>query len=130
MPLLASIAAMPDAKPRSPLFVLFSVVIVDLIGFGIVIPVLPFYAESLGASAAVLGLMLSAYAAMQFLFAPFWGRLSDRIGRRPVMLVTIAGTSGALVLLGLADSLVAIFAARLLGGVFGANISVASAYSR
>jgi MFS family permease len=72
--------------------------------------------------------MLSAYAAMQFVFAPLWGRLSDRIGRRPVMLATIAGTSGALVLLGLADSLVGIFAARLLGGAFGANISVASAY--
>jgi DHA1 family tetracycline resistance protein-like MFS transporter len=90
--------------------------------------VLPFYTESMGASAAILGLMLSAYAAMQFVFAPIWGRLSDRIGRRPVLLFTVAGTAGALLLLGLADSLLGLFAARLLGGVFGANISVASAY--
>lgn len=119
---------MPDTSRRSPLFVVFSIVVVDLIAFGIVIPVLPFYADSMGASAAVLGLMLSAYAAMQFVFAPIWGRLSDRIGRRPVLLFTIAGTATSLLLLGLADSLLGLFAARLLGGVFGANISVASAY--
>lgn len=113
---------------RSTLFTLFSIIVIDLIGFGIVIPVLPFYAESFGASATVLGALLTSYAAMQFIFAPLWGRLSDRIGRRPVMLITIAGASGALLILGLADSLLWIFIARLLGGIFGANISVATAY--
>ena len=81
--------------------VLFSVVVVDLIGFGIVIPVLPFYARAYGASGLELGALLTSYAAMQFVFAPIWGRLSDRIGRRPVMLITIAGTAGSLALLGL-----------------------------
>ena len=116
----------PSAKASLPS--LFAIVIVDLIGFGVVIPILPFYAESFGASATVLGLLLTCHAGAQFLFAPIWGRISDRWGRRPVMLVTIAGTSAALALLGAAESLLLLFVARLLGGVFGANISVATAY--
>jgi len=103
-------------------------VVVDLIGFGIVMPVLPFYAESYGADGMTLGLITTAYAAAQFACAPLWGRLSDRIGRRPVMLVTVAGTAAGLLALGLADSIAAIVAARLLGGAFAANLSVASAY--
>lgn len=110
------------------LSVLFSVIVVDLIGFGIVVPILPFWAERYGASGAVLGVLLASHALMQFVFSPIWGRLSDRIGRRPVMLVTIAGTALSLGLLGFADSLLQIFLARLLAGVFGANISVATAY--
>lgn len=103
-------------------------VIVDLIGFGIVMPVLPFYAAEFGASATVLGLLMMVYAAAQFVFAPLWGRLSDRIGRRPVLLMTIAGTAVSLLALGLAPSLPWLFAARVVGGAFAANISVASAY--
>ena len=102
--------------------------IVDLIGFGIVVPVLPFLAKQLGASATVLGFLVASYSAAQFLVAPAWGRLSDRIGRRPVMMMTIAGTALSLLGFGLARSLVWLFAARLLGGAFAANIGVASAY--
>lgn len=117
------------ARGRSRgLAVLFSVIVVDLIGFGIVVPILPFWSERFGASGGELGLLLASHAAMQFLFAPLWGQLSDRIGRRPVMLVTIAGTALSLLFLGLADSLVQLFAARLLAGVFGSNVSVATAY--
>jgi DHA1 family tetracycline resistance protein-like MFS transporter len=108
--------------------VLFSVIVVDLIGFGIVVPILPFWSERFGANGLILGLLVASHAAMQFLFSPGWGRLSDRIGRRPVMLITIAGTALSLLFLGLADSLVQIFMARLLSGVFGSNISVATAY--
>jgi MFS family permease len=108
--------------------VLFSVVIVDLIGFGIVVPVLPFWATEFGAGPAAIGLLLTAYAGAQFACAPLWGRLSDRIGRRPVMLLTIAGTAASLLLLGLARSLPWLFAARALAGAFAANIGVASAY--
>lgn len=115
-------------RRRSTLPILFSVVIIDLIGFGIVLPILPFYADRFDASASTLGLLLSTHAALQFICSPLWGRLSDRIGRRPIMLVTMAGTSGALLMLGLADSLIWLFAARALSGVFGANISVATAY--
>jgi len=91
-------------------------------------PILPFYAESFGASAAELGAILAAYAAAQLVFAPLWGRLSDRIGRRPVLLMTIAGTALSLLLLGLAPSLTWVLIARALAGCFAANISVATAY--
>lgn len=115
-------------QTRRPLAVLFSIVVIDLVGFGIVVPVLPFMVVDFGANASTLGLLVASYASMQFVFAPLWGRLSDRIGRRPVMLMTIAGSSGALLLTGLAPTLPWLFAGRLLGGVFAANISVASAY--
>lgn len=91
-------------------------------------PVLPFWAREFGASGTTLGLLLTCYAAAQFACAPLWGRLSDRVGRRPVMLATIAGTALALLLLGLASSLPWLFAARLLAGAFAANLGVASAY--
>ena len=107
---------------------LFSVVIIDLIGFGIVMPVLPFYATEFGASATSLGLLFTVYAAAQFLCARAWGRLSDRIGRRRVMLLTIAGTALSLLGLGLARSLAWLFVARAVGGAFAANIGVASAF--
>ncbi len=118
---------MPDSQ-RSSLLTLFSIVAIDLIGFGVVIPILPYLAESFGASATVLGVLLTCYSLMQFLFAPVWGRISDRIGRRPVMLITVAGTSLSLLALGLAPSLSWLFVARLLGGLFSANVSVATAY--
>lgn len=107
---------------------LLAVVVVDLIGFGIVMPVLPFWARTYGADGTTLGLIQASYAAAQFVFAPIWGRLSDRVGRRPVLLATISGTAVSLLLLGLADSLTGIFLARLLAGAFAANVSVAGAY--
>ena len=122
----ASASAAPGS--RRSLGVLFGVVIVDLVGFGVVMPILPFYAKEHQASATLLGLVFTAYAAAQFVCAPLWGRLSDRVGRRRVMLCTIAGTAFSLLLLGLARSLAEIFAARLLAGAFAANIGVASAY--
>ena len=120
----------PAESPKTPpsLRVLFSVIVVDLIGFGIVIPILPFWAERFGASGFWLGVLLASHALMQFLLAPTWGRLSDRIGRRPVMLITIAGTALSLLGLGFADSLVEILIARIATGAFGSNISVATAY--
>lgn len=118
-----------DPGDRTPsLAVLFSVIVVDLIGFGIVVPILPFWAERFGADGSTLGLLLASHAGMQLVGAPIWGRLSDRIGRRPVMLITIAGTAVSLLLLGFATSLLQLFLARLLSGLFAANISVATAY--
>jgi len=119
---------MTHERAKSTLPTLFSIVIVDLIGFGIVLPILPFYAKEFGASPTVLGLLLATHAAMQFVFSPIWGRLSDRIGRRPVILFTIAGTSVSLLMLGMAPSMGWLFVARTLSGIFGANISVATAY--
>jgi MFS transporter, DHA1 family, tetracycline resistance protein len=117
-----------DARTRAALVSVFGVVIIDLIGFGIVMPILPFWAREYGASATTLGWLAATYAAAQFVFAPVWGALSDRVGRRPVLLGTIAGTTLSLALLAVANSIPMLFAARLLAGVFAANFSVASAY--
>ena len=113
---------------KSKLLNIFLIVFIDLLGFGIVIPILPYYATSFGASAFTLGLLMMSYSLMQFIFAPMWGSLSDRIGRRPVLLTCIAGISASMLLLGLAKSLVWLFIGRILAGFFGANISAASAY--
>ena len=102
--------------------------VVDLISFGIVVPILPFYVDEFGAGGIELGLLVASFALMQFIAAPLWGRLSDRIGRRPVLLITIAGNTGALLLLGLADSLGMVMLARILSGGFAGNLGVATAY--
>ncbi|HWO00679.1 MAG TPA: MFS transporter [Blastocatellia bacterium] len=129
------------AKTRSPLVIIFITIFIDLIGFGIVIPVLPLYAERYGASEATVGILVAMYSAMQFVFAPILGRLSDRVGRRPVLLVSLIGTSIGFLLMGfaplmpvgialfgLAPTLVWLFAARMIDGISGGNISTAQAY--
>ena len=113
---------------KSPLLIIFLVVFIDLVGFGIVIPILPYYAKAYGASATMLGWLMTSYSLMQFFFAPVWGRLSDRIGRRPVLLGSMAGIGLSMVMLGLAPSLLWLFIGRTLAGICGANISTATAY--
>lgn len=113
---------------RKPLTVIFITVFIDLLGFGLVLPLLPLYAERFGATPFIVTSLSASYSFMQFLFVPLWGRLSDRIGRRPVLLVSIAGTSAAYLCMGLAGSLAALFAARILSGIAGANLSAAQAY--
>lgn len=110
------------------MLILFFIVFIDLIGFGIIIPLLPFYAEYFQASPATVGLVMATYSLAQFAAAPFWGRLSDRIGRRPVLLFSLAGAVLAYVWLGFAQSLFVLFAARALGGFMAGNISAAFAY--
>ena len=116
---------------RGSLKVLFLTVFIDLIGFGIVLPVLPLYGKDLGALGWQVGLIVASYSAMQFLFAPAWGRLSDRIGRRPVLLISTAGASISYALFALAAinmDLRLLVASRVFAGICGANLSVASAY--
>jgi len=108
--------------------ILFLIVVVDLIGFGIIIPLLPFYAEFFQADPATVGMIMATYSLTQFIAAPFWGRTSDRIGRRPVLLVSLAGAVGAYVWLGFAETLWTLFAARAVGGFMAGNISTAFAY--
>jgi multidrug resistance protein len=112
----------------SPLLVIFLTVFIDLLGFGIIIPLLPFYAEHFGASALMVGLLSTSFSVAQFLFAPFWGRLSDRIGRRPVILLGLLGSAVSYALFAMATSLPALFVARTLAGVAGANIPTAQAF--
>lgn len=113
---------------RSSLAIIFGIVFIDLVGFGIVIPVLPLYAEQFGASPLVIGLLLGIYSAMQCVCAPLLGKLSDRVGRRPVLLFSIIGTSIGFLLMGLAHTLWLLFLARIIDGATGGNISTAQAY--
>ncbi len=108
--------------------ILFLVVFVDLLGFGMVIPVMPRYAAELGAPTAWIGLLLTGYSAMQFVFAPIWGRLSDRLGRRPVLLSSIAMTAVGFVGYSLAPSFGWLLASRLFAGAATANLAIARAY--
>jgi MFS family permease len=113
---------------KASLGTLFLTVFLDLLGFGLVIPFLPGVARHLGASDFVATLPAVAYSLMQFLFIPIWGRLSDRIGRRPVLLWSIAATAAGMTMLGLSQTLVLLFVARFWSGIATANIAVAQAY--
>ena len=112
----------------SPLLFIFLTVFIDLLGFGIVLPLLPVYSKAYGASEVALGLLFSCFSGVQLLFAPMWGRLSDRVGRRPVLIGGLLGTAGSYLMFAHADSMAMLFASRLLAGFFGANISTAQAY--
>jgi DHA1 family tetracycline resistance protein-like MFS transporter len=109
--------------------VLFLIVLIDLIGFGIIIPLLPFYGEHYGADPHDIGLLMAIYSLFQLTAAPLWGRLSDRIGRRPILLLGMAGSTVSYIWLGMADSLWMLFAARALGGAMAGNIAAAFAYA-
>jgi len=115
---------------RSPLLVIFTTIFIDLIGFGIVMPVLPFYVEGtrFNATPRTVGLLFASYSVMQLIFAPILGRLSDRYGRRPVLLVSIIGTGIGFLIIGFASTLWMLFAGRILDGITGGNISTAQAY--
>ncbi|MGB0681937.1 MAG: MFS transporter [Magnetovibrionaceae bacterium] len=109
--------------------ILFLIVFIDLVGFGIIIPLLPFYGEFFGASPWTIGLLMAVYSLFQFLAAPFWGRLSDRVGRKPVLVYTLLGGVIAYLIMGFADELWMLFVARALAGIMAGNISAAFAYA-
>ena len=108
--------------------ILFAIVVIDLIGFGIVIPLLPFYGEHFGARPLVVTALLAMYSLAQLFAAPLWGRLSDRWGRRPILLASLAGSVFAYLWMGVAYSLWVLFAARFLQGAMAGNIAAAQAY--
>ncbi|HEY7544928.1 MAG TPA: MFS transporter, partial [Blastocatellia bacterium] len=115
-------------RKRSPLAIIFITIFIDLVGFGIVIPVLPLYAKEFQASETVIGLLLGVFSAMQFIFAPILGKLSDRVGRRPVLMFSLIGTSIGFLTMGLANALWMLFLGRIIDGITGGNISTAQAY--
>jgi MFS family permease len=108
--------------------VLFLIVFMDLVGFGLLIPLLPFMVERLGAGTAVITIVLGLYSLAQFVAGPGWGRLSDRYGRKPILVITSFGLAASYLLLGVADTLPLIVAARIFGGVMAGNIGAAQAY--
>lgn len=104
------------------------VVFIDLLGFSLILPLLPYYAATFGSTAFVTGLLVASYAAAQLVGAPILGRLSDRYGRRPVLLASVLGTAAGFLLLGFAASLWVLFLSRIIDGLTGGNLSVAQAY--
>ncbi len=115
-------------RKKSQLAIIFVTVFLYLVGFGVVIPITPILAKNFGATGFQVGLLLSVYSLMQFLFAPFWGRLSDRHGRRPILLFCLLGECLSYIAFAFARNLETLFLARMFAGFFGASISTASAY--
>ena len=115
-------------RPRSPRALLFLTVFLDVAGFGMILPLLPFYAQRYGADAFAVGALFACYSLAQALCAPLLGRLSDRYGRRPVLLAALLANAGALALFASAETFLVLFVARTLSGVAAANFSIAQAY--
>ena len=118
-------------KRNASVLVIFLTVFIDLIGFGIVLPMLSLYSKEYGASGLLAGCIVASYSLMQFIFAPIWGRLSDRIGRRPILLISTAGACVSYIVFAFAcgaQSIWLLLASRIAAGICGANLSVASAY--
>src|SRR3954470_7202043 len=120
---------------RPSVLVIFLTVFIDLIGFGIVVPLVPVYSRHFGAEGVVIGIIIASFSAMQFVFAPVWGRLSDRYGRRPILLISTAGAAGSYVLFALSSGLShastalwMMILSRMFAGICGGNITVAQAY--
>jgi MFS transporter, DHA1 family, tetracycline resistance protein len=119
---------------KPSVLIIFLTVFIDLIGFGIVLPLLPIFAKDFNANGFTIGLLMASYSAMQFLCAPLWGRLSDRIGRRPVLLISTAGAAVSYAIFAMGSGmpgptgLAVLFASRIVAGICGANITVAQAY--
>jgi len=114
---------------KASLLALFLTIFIDLLGFGIVIPLLPFYARTFGASGTVIGLVMGIYSFMQFIFAPLWGRISDRKGRRPIILLSLLGSVVGYTIFALSQSLLWLGIARAVSGFAAASIGTAQAYA-
>lgn len=119
-----------DKFLTTPLIIIFVTVFIDLVGFGIVIPILPIYAETApyNATPFEIGMLFSIYSWMQFFFSPILGRLSDKYGRRPILFISILGSALGYFVVGYASTLFLVFAGRIISGVTGGNISTAQAY--
>lgn len=119
---------MSSPNKKTQLVIIFVTVFIYLLGFGIIIPILPILSRDFGATATQTGLLMSVYSLMQFIFSPFWGRLSDRFGRKPILLGCLIGETFSYILFALSRDLTTLFIARMLAGFFGGSISTASAY--
>lgn len=121
-------AVAEPTSTKGQMAILFFTVFIYLVGFGVVIPIMPIISRNFGATSFQVGLVLSAYSLMQFLFSPFWGKLSDRFGRRPILIFCLFGETLSYLGLAAARSYETLVLARLFAGFFGASISTASAY--
>lgn len=113
---------------KKALGIIFVIVFMDLVGFGMIIPLSSYLAKHFGATALEIGLLMTIYSLMQFIFSPFWGKISDRVGRRPILLLSLFGSSASYLLYAFSTELWMLYVSRALAGFFGANISTAMAY--
>ncbi|MFM8364675.1 MAG: MFS transporter [Verrucomicrobiota bacterium] len=113
---------------RTRLGIIFFTILVNMVGFGVVIPVLPFYATHFGATPAQIGWLFGVFSLAQFVFSPLLGRVSDRFGRRPVLILSTLGTAAGFLMMGLGESLAMLFAGRIVDGVSGGSLGTAQAY--
>jgi multidrug resistance protein len=120
--------AQPASPFASPLLPIFLIVVVDILGFTIILPLLPFYAERLGATPTLVGTLVAIYAVCQLISGPILGQLSDRFGRRPVLLISQAGTLAGFIMMALANTLSMVFLARAIDGATAGNLTTAQAY--
>lgn len=118
----------PSVPVRSAIPIVVATVFVDVVGFAMVLPLLPSYAARFGSSPFMIGVLVASYSAMQFVFAPLWGRVSDRVGRRPVLLLGLAGSVVSYILFAMSTGFTLLLVSRLLDGGSGATINVAQAY--
>lgn len=120
---------MSEASGPGPaaLGVVFGVVFLDLVGFGIVLPLIPFFADSMGATPLIVGVIVASYSLMQLVFSPVWGSLSDRFGRRPFLVLGLFGSAASYVVFGLAETVAVLLVSRVVGGSMGATVPVAQA---
>ncbi|MGQ0813878.1 MAG: MFS transporter [Gemmatimonadota bacterium] len=121
-------AGIGQVVKNRPLAVLFAAVLVDMMGFGIVLPLLPFYAESMAASPLDITVLVASYSAMQLAAAPFWGRVSDKRGRRPLLIAGLFASAFSYLLFGLAESFWWLLLSRMVAGAAGGTITIAQAY--
>lgn len=110
------------------MWIIFLIIFINMLGFGIIMPLMPYFVESFGAGAAIVGLLMASYSLFQLLSAPILGELSDKLGRRPILLFSIGGTAVSFIMMGLAKSIPMLFLARIIDGASGGNISTAQAY--
>lgn len=122
------VKVLSSSAKKTQLIFIFLTVFIYLLGFGIIIPILPILSRDFGASSLQTGLLMSIYSLMQFIFAPYWGALSDRFGRRPILFSCLAGEAISYVIFAYSGDLYGLFIARGLAGFFGGSISTASAY--
>ncbi|MGD8496088.1 MAG: MFS transporter, partial [Gemmatimonadales bacterium] len=116
-----------DAGGKVALGVVFITVLLDLIGFGIVLPLVPYYASDMGATPLMVGIVIASYSLMQLLFSPVWGSLSDFYGRRPLLILGLFGSAVSYLVFGLASTVAVLLVSRVLGGIMGATVPVAQA---
>ena len=113
---------------KAPVVVIFLTVFIDLLGFGMIVPLLAVYAKNYGATAFQAGLLVASYSLAQFVFAPLWGHISDRVGRKPILTLTLAGNALSYLVYAFSRDLTMLFVSRTMSGIFAANISTAQAY--